>query len=404
MAKAAQLINGQEYSVNAGKHAGKTVTILDNMPVPDGQPNQRAILVSVDGNIEYMIPRLIDAGTKRIVHAGGHEIDGTATVREDVVLDPDPITDPMDPRLDAYRPDPAIVKSYLPRKIAGTQMTCIELLKHFYNERPEGYPQNIMLVGDTQAGKTMLVQVMAVLIAREKGYPKPLPVFTLSGSAGITDFDLFGQPTSYTDEHGRERLVWLPGLIDMAARVECIVYVDESNMISERVTSSLHPVTDDRRTFVNRAKAVLNNGTFMPEQVKLSNDTWVVGTYNSGYRGAGAHNEAFANRFQHLPWDYDSDIEKRLIGSPVVLLLGDALREARNQRHIATPVGTKSLQRLANNVKALGIDIALWTFLGMFTGPERVKVEAIITDRSIRMLLADELDQQQATAPVENPF
>lgn len=404
MAKAAELRIGAEYTINAGKHAGKTVTIVNNVPVPDGQPNQRAILVSIDGSVEYLIPRLIDAGAKRVLHAGGNEINGTNPVREDIVLDADPITDPMDSRLDPYRPDPSIVRAYISRKIAGTSMTDIELLKHFYADRADGYPQNVMLVGDTQAGKTMLVQVMACIIAKDKGYPKPLPVFTLSGSAGVTDFDLFGQPTSYTDETGKERLVWLPGLVDMAARVECILYLDESNMMAERVTSSLHPVTDDRRTFVNRAKATLVNGSFLPEQVKLSPDTWVVGTYNSGYKGAGSHNEAFSNRFRHLPWDYDADTEKRIVGSPVVLLLGDALREARKQRHISTPVGTKALQRLAKDVKSLGVDIALWAFTGMFPAGEKPKVEAILTDRSIRMLLEDELGQATATAPVVEPF
>lgn len=404
MAKATELTNGVEYTINAGPHKGKIVTVIDNVPVPDGQAHQRAILVSIDGVAQYVIPRLIDAGARRILHAGGHEIDGNTPVREDIVLDGEPITNPMDSRLDAYRPDPSVVKAYVSRKIAGTTTTDIELLKHFYGDRSGGYPQNIMLVGDTQAGKTMLVQVMACIIAKEKGYPKPLPVFTLSGSAGVTDFDLFGQPTSYTGEDGRERLVWLPGLVDLAARVECILYLDESNMMAERVTSSLHPVTDERRTFVNRAKAVLVDGSFMPEQVKLSPDTWVVGTYNSGYKGAGAHNEAFSNRFRHLPWDYDADTEKRLVGSPVVLLLGDALREARKQRHISTPVGTTALQRLTRDAKSLGVEIALWAFTGMFLGGERIKVETIIADRSIRMLLSDELGQTAVAAPVTEPF
>jgi MoxR-like ATPase len=392
MAKASHLTIGVEYPVTSGKHAGKMVKIIDNAPVPDGQPNQRAILVEIDGQVEYIIPRLIDTGAKqRIAHAGGLDVHSSTPVVEEFYVDAHPIVDPMDPRLDQYRPDASVVKAYVTRTIAGTQMDDVSLLTYFYNDRDrDGYSPNIMLVGETQSGKTMLVQVMAVVIAGLRGYPKPLPVFTLSGSSGVTDFDLFGQPTTYTDERGRERLVWLPGVLDLAARVESILYLDESNMLAERVTSSIHPFTDDRRMFVNRAKAVLVEGSFMPEQVKVNPRTWIIGTYNPGYRGAGAHNEAFSNRFRHLPWDYDAAVERKLITSPAVMLLGDALREARAQRQISTPVGTKALQRLCADAEGLGVEIALWAFLGLFPPQERAKVEAIVTDRSVRSLLMAE--------------
>ncbi len=403
MAKSAQLTVGSEYPIRSGKHAGKTCTILSNIAVPDGQPNQRAILVSIDNVAEYVIPRLIDAGAARALHvvaAPAVEDEPFMPVEETT------ITDPMDPRLDSYRPDPSVVKEYVSRVIAGTSMTDIELLTHYYRSRDSrGYSQNVMLVGDTQGGKTMLVQVMACLIAKEKGYAKPLPVFTLSGSAGVTDYDLFGQPTSYTDDRGRERLVWLPGLLDLAARVECVLYIDEGNMMPERVTSSMHPFLDDRRTFVNRAKAVCLDGVFMPEQVTVTPDCWVIGTYNAGYRGAGNFNEAFSNRFRHLPWDYDAATEKKLIKSAVVLLLGDALRDARANRHISTPVGTKALVRLVDDINALGVKVALWAFVGIFPPNERIKVETIISDRSIETLLLNEFTPQVAPAPsVEEPF
>ena len=268
-----------------------------------------------------------------------------------------------------------------------------DLLLHYWRNRDiHGYSQNVMLVGDTQSGKTMLVQVLACLIAKEMGYPKPLPVFTLSGSAGVTDFDMLGQPTAFTDEYGQERLVWLPGLVDLASRVPCILYLDEVNMMPERVTSTLHPVCDDRRTFVNRAKATCKDGEFLPEQVKVNTGCWVIGTYNSGYKGAGSMNEAFQNRFRHLPWGYDEAVEKRLVPSETVRLLGKALREARNLRSITTPVGTKALVRLWEDTQVLGAEVSLWVFTGLFSEQERPRVEAILTDRSIKPLLEAELE------------
>jgi len=112
------------------------------------------------------------------------------------------LTDPMDPRLDAYRPDPAIETRYQSRVVPGGKRD-IDLLLHFWAQRDtNGYSQNVMLVGETQSGKTMLVHVLACRIARHLGLPRPLPVFTLSGSAGVTDYDMLGQPTAYTDPEG----------------------------------------------------------------------------------------------------------------------------------------------------------------------------------------------------------
>lgn len=399
MAKASNLIIGETYTVRRSKKypqfAGKRATILSNEVIPDGLPNQRCILVEIDGVQCHLIPRLLDDGTL-VIQSNQHTTPSAVVPTTVVPAERHPIVDPMDPRLDPYRPDPRLVKQYIARKF-DNGMTDIELLLHFWRNRDaHGYSQNVMLVGDTQSGKTMLVNVLAVKVAEEMGLPKPLPVFTLSGSSGVTDFDMLGQPTAYTDEYGVERLVWLPGLVDLAARVPCILYLDEINMMPERVTSTLHPVCDDRRTFVNRAKAVCEDGEFLPEQVKVNTGTWIIGTYNAGYKGAGALNEAFNNRFRHLPWDYDEDVEKRIVKSPTILLLAKALREARNLRTITTPVGTKALERLYEDVHSLGVDIALWAFSGMFQVTERPKVEAIITDRSIRALLQDEVDTRAA--------
>ena len=79
-----------------------------------------------------------------------------------------------------------------------------------------GRPASVLLKGDTQSGKTMLVEVLAIVWAERLGLPKPMPIFTISGSSGVTDFDLFGQTTSYTDPvTGVETLVWLPGMVEL---------------------------------------------------------------------------------------------------------------------------------------------------------------------------------------------
>lgn len=402
--KATKLTKGDQFTIRPSKKyeniVGKTVTVVDNNVIADGLPNQRCITVQVDdtGEIIHILPRLLDDGSIRISTQQGAT--ATAAAVAPVPVERNPIVDPMDPRLDPFRPNANVVKEYVNRTLIGG-VKDTELLMHYWETRDNnGYSQNVMLVGDTQSGKTMLIRVMAVLIAKKMGFPKPLPIFTLSGSAGVTDYDLLGQPTAYTDENGVERIVWLPGLVELASRVACILYLDEIAMMPERVTSTLHPVTDDRRTFCNRAKAVCKDGEFLPEETKVNTGCWVVGTYNAGYRGSGSLNEAFQNRFRHLPWDYDDSVEKRLVSSETVLLLGKALRDARNLRTLSTPVGTKALVRLWEDAQTLNVDLALWAFTGMFPPSERPKVEAIITDRSIKVLLEEEVENLRTGAAI----
>ena len=406
--KSDSLKPGDEFTVRTGEFKGKTATIVDATVFPPGHDYQRKITVEVEGETVYMLPRFLET-------AGADAPEAHATPAAKQVssapaapagaIDFDSITDLDDPRLDPFRPDPSVVKGYIGRKILNGQQDVDFLLTFHSNVDKDGKPKardNVMLVGDTQAGKTMLVNVLAVKAAQAMGLKKPLPVFTLSGSSGVTDFDLFGQPTAYSGADGIERLVWLHGVVDLAARLGGILYLDEVNMMGERVTSSLHPLCDYRRTFVNRQKAVESGGIFLPEQVKASEDLWIVGTINPGYKGAGALQEAFTNRFVWIPWTYDDAVEKKLIPSAAVRLFGQALREARAARAINTPIGTAALSRLCEHIDTHGVETAFWMIQSMFTQNEKGKVEAIIEDRSILTMVKDEIAAKKRAEDIKN--
>ena len=290
--------------------AGEIVTIVDNKPFPDGHAQQRKIVVKAqDGTTSTSCPvnlttsrcslrrspvsRLLSLPTSRrrrssiwsrkprprsrssrcsrrprrprcrswptwsrrwpLTHWGG--CSARSPTR-------------WTTRLDHLRPSRAKVKRYINRAMSNG-MTDIEFLLLFasdeYRIANEGRPASIALKGDTQSGKTFLVEALAVAWADSLGLPKPMPIFTISGSSGVTDFDLFGQTTSYTDPvTGIESLVWLPGIVELAAQCGGILYLDEMNAMGERVTSCLHPVIDHRHQFVNRNKPVWTNGQFMP--------------------------------------------------------------------------------------------------------------------------------------------
>ena len=444
MARAHFLIPGFQYRIREGLLAEDIVTIVDNHPFPDTDPPDKRRKITVkfaNGDIDYLLPRLLSDEPMGI---DSPAIEGKpaqavaqavqeAWVTEDqtpvhttvvansadqvVVINPAtglpvtvakvqsvPLNDPMDPRLDHLRPSREVLKHYIARQMMNGMSDTDFLLKYtndFYRAKNEGHPANIMLKGDTQGGKTMLVSVLAILWADALGLPKPMPVFTLSGSSGVTDFEMFGQAVTYTDpDTGLDRLVHLPGVVTLAAQCGGILYLDEINAMGERVTSSLHPVSDHRHTFTNHGKAVLKGGVFMPEYVKAHPDLWIVGTYNDGnYRGMGEMNEAFINRFRHIRWDYDESVEDQLIASPSIRLLGTGLRNARaaNVKGFKTPVGTAALMRLEQDVQEMGVDMGLEIFMGMFKRSEYDTVKEIL-DVRIRLMMQEEANQAELNA------
>jgi len=428
MATAAQLINGFQYEVLNGPLASEVVTIKSNTPVPDGEPNQRKVLVELsNGNDCYILPRqLLEIPVGMVGAAPVAASEPTEIVhvfdRTAEALDPDvelvdppvvavrafkPITDPMDPRLDRFRPSKRKWNSkgtgqYVSR-IMSNGMTDVDFFLNLtsdeYRVDPnnEGRPASLLLKGDTQGGKTMLVEVLAIAWAEALGHPKPMPIFTISGSAGVTDYDLFGQTTAYTNpETGQESLVWLPGMAELAANCGGILYIDETNALDARTTSSLNPLTDHRHMFINRNKAVWADGQFMPEVTKASLDLWIIGTLNEGYVGMSKLNEAFVNRFEQYVWEYNGDVEAKLIKSAAIRLLGDALRTARSKNTLRTPIGTAALIRAERNVRVFGTVLGLELLTSMFGPQERPVVESIIEDRSIIILLNEELRQAEA--------
>jgi MoxR-like ATPase len=322
-----------------------------------------------------------------------------------------------DPALDPFRPT-INPKNYVSRTLAGN-LNDIDVMMKYFNRRDEndGYPVSVALVGDTQSGKTYLAQLMAFKVAEQLGLSKPLPVFTLAGSSAITDHDLFGQYRPVVI-NGNEQLVWMEGIVALAARIGGILYLDEVNAMSGAVTAAIHPLLDNRHQFVNIRKPVwdgrvltdpvtgveTHEGSFRPEIVQADKNLWVLASWNPGYAGMSKTNEAFANRFKLLEWNYDEEVEKKLIKSPAIRLLGQALRNARAQRSITTPVGTRALQLLEGDLVHLGVDFSLWAFLGQFVSSnEKIIVTEIVKDRGIEDMLRAEFEPQPAVEQADQP-
>lgn len=404
MALTASLIPGFQYRVARGPLAGEVVTIVNNVAFPDGHPQQRKITVEFDGQANYILPRLLDSqpiSNQPVALQGPAPAPttGPITTMEDLAVSVavQPLNDPMDPRLDFLRPRRSRLKQYIHRKMVNG-MTDIEFLLQYASPERRGsndsYPVPFALKGDTQSGKTLAVEVLAIEWADYMGYPKPMPIFTLSGSSGVTDFDLFGQPASFEGE-----IIHLMGTCEMAAKAGGILYFDEINAMSERVTTALFSLLDHRHRFTNRAKPILKGGLHLPETVQAHFDMWPVATYNEGYEGMVKLNKAVHQRFEHILWDYDPAVEAKLVDSPTVLEIGRAFRQARAARTgISTPVSTALLQRIEQNIESFGVDGAVEVFLGMFEARERGTAKDILTDRSLIAALHEEAKQRALNA------
>lgn len=408
MALAASLIPGFQYRVIDGQHAGEIVTIVDNEVI------HRKVKVTMNGEEGTILPRQLADNPVGMVSQNGETttmaevIDGMPSELEALARSTidNPLTDPMDPRLKSFRnqhPD-ELLAEYVPRTMSNG-MTDVEFLLTYtsgmYRSENQGYPANVALKGDTQSGKTMLVEVLACEWSKVLGHPEPMPVFTISGSAGITDFVLFGQPAPYVDAQGNNRIVHLPGIVELAAMVGGIIYIDEINAIAERYTTSLFPVLDRRHEFTNYNKPVDKGGLPLPEHVKLPLDTWCIATYNEGYEGMVKLNRAVHQRFDHILWDYDPKVEKALIASEHVRAIGTHFRIARKERKITQPIGTAVLQRFQRNMDAFGVDMAVEIFLGMFDARERTSAKEILDARGTITNLHEEV-RKAAEAAARN--
>ena len=107
MASSSDLKTGADIIVSAGPLKGMTGTVIDPKAVPDGLPNQRKVLVSLDGEETYILPRLLDLGATLAPAAPAPAAltmaDITDVAPAATLTVAEPITDPMDPALDRFR-------------------------------------------------------------------------------------------------------------------------------------------------------------------------------------------------------------------------------------------------------------------------------------------------------------
>ncbi len=265
-------------------------------------------------------------------------------------------------------PDPDILDKYEHRKIGG--YTDFEVL-----DVARALQHNVLLGGPTGSGKSLLF--------RAYGAHHGVPVATVSCSGASDPATWFGSYRPFPNPDGTPGFVWVDGIVTAVLRSGGVVFFDEVNFLRNDVAAAVHQVLRERELIL------LDKGN---EVVKASPDTLIVAALNDGdeYGGTNELNAAFANRFAiSLSWDYDPDVEARLVVKSEVLELAKVLRNSIEEGAILTPVPTNALIEFEEIAANFDSSFACDVFLNRFRPGERLVVEEQITLLGLRSLSYD---------------
>lgn len=272
----------------------------------------------------------------------------------------------------AYIPTPDLAKKYRHRKIGGVQD--FSLLDYAMATK-----QNVLLMGDTGAGKTMV----GAAYASEKA----IPYYSLPCDVSIDPSALFGK-MSPTDRAGE--FEWVDGPVTQLVRSGGVLNISEINFMPPKIAASLYPLLDGRRY----VPLLGHKG----EVVHAHPNLLVIADMNPNYRGTVELNAAFKNRFPlKVVWNYDDGVEKSLVAGKT---LRDCAKQLRDGGEVRTPISTNLLMEFERMVQedSLTYEFAVMNFLNAFAGSEREAVKNVMELRRTEI----ERDYRPASVPSDD--
>lgn len=273
------------------------------------------------------------------------------------------------PEIRSYIPTPAVAERYIPRKVWG--VWDIKMAERAYKRA-----QNILLMGDTGAGKTLFGEAVAS--------HWQMPYYTLPCDVALDTTAYFGKMMP-TDKVGVFR--WNDGPVTEIWRTGGVLNISEGNMMSPKIAAGMYPALDGRRYIPllghdgEIVRAHLGTEADKPCWCDLKpaecnkRRVLVIMDLNPNYRGTQELNAAFLNRFRYkIPWNYDAEVEEQLVHSPALRELTRKLRDMESE--IRTPVSTNMQMEFVETAldKELGIEFAIQNFASAFRTDERSAV------------------------------
>lgn len=238
-------------------------------------------------------------------------------------------------RLEAMVPPAELADAYVNRKIFGKPD--FEVFDWARNKKV-----NLLVKGPTQAAKTLALRAYAAA--------RRIPAVTVDVGAAMDPALTLG-----TYKRGSDgQLHPFYGMLTLAwGAEESVCVLDECNMAHPKVMAAYHPMGDSRRWIPL---------TEFGQIVRAGPRVLLAATMNPEYIGTTPIGQAFSARFQHIPWDYDADVEKKLL-APSVRKVAEKLRQSE---HIYTPVSTHLLMSFQDTIQDMGYDFAIRMFSASF--------------------------------------
>lgn len=264
----------------------------------------------------------------------------------------------------AYVPDKKIADGYVGRTV--NNIPDQEIF-----EKALELNLNVLLRGDTGSGKTLAGAAFAARVGALY-YSVPCDV-------SIEPSAFFGK--RHPGENQGE-FPWIDGPVTQVVRGKCglgdkcrdetciaVLNISEINFMSPKISASLFPLLDSRRSLPLLAK----DG----EVVRAHTRLLIIGDMNPGYRGTQPLNAAFANRFPiTIDWGYDEKVERKLVKSKTLYDIAKKIRAMPDE--VQTPTGTNRLLEFDTIAVEFNIDFAIQIFLNGYSPEERTAIEKLM--------------------------
>ncbi len=256
-------------------------------------------------------------------------------------------------------PERRYLDEYVNRKVSGK--TDFEIYDFALDNK-----LNVLIEGDTGTGKTSSV----LAYAAHKG----MPFYSVSSSRASDPTQLFGKyiPNGTSDVDGEPLFVWQDGPVTQLVRNGGILLINEINFLPDGIASVLFGLLDKRR----KIELVDHKG----EVIYAPDDFIVFADYNEGdsYHGTRPLNVALENRFAlRLVFEYDNDIEARLVKSSALRGVAAQLRVQVKKGEFDTPISTNALVEFEKVAFSMGVPFAVANFTNKFHARVRPAIKQV---------------------------
>lgn len=217
---------------------------------------------------------------------------------------------------------------------------------------------NVLIYGPTGPGKTTSIEAWCAA--------RGLRLAQVSGNAALEPGHLFGKFVP----DGEGGLAWVDGPVTDVVRNGGVLNLDELNFISPKIYTTLYSLLTSQRmiTLLDHHGEVIN----------AHQDLTIFATMNPDYVGTTPLNFAMRNRFDiQIAWDYDDDVESKLVKAKNLLVLARQLRDEAAKGLYETPISTNMLIEFDDLVSGLGYEFAVENFIAHFAGDEQASVRLV---------------------------